>query len=183
MAVFEKLNIGIAGACGRGASFKGACEAVEELRIHAVCDVNTSELENARERLGASESYTDFESMIEQSELDAVILGTPMPYHVPQAVIALKANLHVLSEVPAGISLKECRELVAACRTSRSIYAMAENYIYTRPNIPINGNANVEVSTMIDFPYGRHLPGIKDWETEQVILDGAKERDECFDLK
>jgi predicted dehydrogenase len=162
LAVFEKLNIGIVGACGRGASFKGACAAVEGLRIHAVCDINTSELENARERLGASESYTDFESMIEQSELDAVILGTPMPYHVPQAVIALKENLHVLSEVPAGISLKECRELVAACRASRGIYAMAENYIYTRPNIMVREIAGQGLFGKIYYGEGEYLHELKE---------------------
>jgi len=129
-----KLNIGIAGACGRGASFKAACDALESVRIHAVCDVNRDGLDAAAERLGAAEKYTDYETMLEKSDLDAVIIGTPMQFHVPQAISALERNLHVLSEVPAGVSIEECKLLVQAAKASRGVYMMAENYTYTRSN-------------------------------------------------
>ena len=36
----EKLHLGIAGAGGRGASFKSAFDAICAVRIHAVCDVD-----------------------------------------------------------------------------------------------------------------------------------------------
>jgi len=32
------LNLGIVGACGRGASFKAACDALGHVVAHAVCD-------------------------------------------------------------------------------------------------------------------------------------------------
>ncbi|MHB0859223.1 MAG: Gfo/Idh/MocA family protein, partial [Anaerolineae bacterium] len=134
-SVLQKLNVGIVGAAGRGGSFKGVFEAVPSARIHAVCDTNAEALEQAATRLGATEAYTDYETMLARSELDVVLLGTPMPLHVPQAIAALSQGLHVLSEVPAGISLDECRDLVASAKGSRGIYAMAENYIYTRPNM------------------------------------------------
>ena len=48
-----------------------------------------SGLHEAALRLGASEEYTDYETMLERSDLDAVIIGTPMPLHVPQSIAAL----------------------------------------------------------------------------------------------
>lgn len=131
------LHLGIVGACGRGASFKAACDALPQVAIHAVCDTHAEELTAARERLGAREQYTNYGEMLEKSELDAVIIGTPMHCHVPQAVAALEKNLHVLSEVTAGVSLEECRQLVAACKASRGIYMMAENYTYMQPNVMV----------------------------------------------
>jgi predicted dehydrogenase len=128
------LNLGIVGACGRGASFKAACDALGQVAIHAVCDTNADELTAARDRLGAREQYTDYATMLEQSALDAVIIGTPMHLHVPQAIAALERGLHVLSEVTAGVSVEECRRLVLAAKASRGIYMMAENYTYMRPN-------------------------------------------------
>ena len=130
----NNLNLGIVGACGRGASFKSACDTLGQVAIHAVCDTNEEELTVARERLGAREQYTDYIEMLEKSALDAVIIGTPMHCHVPQAVAALERNLHVLSEVTAGVSVEECRKLVAACQGSKGLYMMAENYTYLRPN-------------------------------------------------
>ncbi len=129
-----KLHLGIVGACGRGASFKAACDALGEVAVHAVCDINQQELEAARERLGAQEAYSDYETMLEKADLDAVIIGTPMHMHVPQAIAALERNLHVLSEVTAGVSVEECRQLVLATKASRGIYMMAENYTYMKPN-------------------------------------------------
>jgi len=134
MGVLEKLNTGIVGACGRGASFKAACADAGCVRIHAVCDINRDGLGQAAAALGASEKYADYEEMLARSKLDAVIVGTPMPLHAPQAILALSQGLSVLSEVTAAVSLDECRRLVAACKTSRGVYMMAENYTYMKPN-------------------------------------------------
>ncbi len=133
MPASESVSLGIVGACGRGASFKAACDEHSAVHIRAVCDTNTAGLHEAAERLGAEEEYSDYETMLEKSDIDAVIIGTPMPFHVPQSISALEQGLHVLSEVPAGVSLDECRRLVLACRKSSGVYMMAENYIYAKP--------------------------------------------------
>jgi len=133
MNKLESFNLGIAGACGRGGSFKLACDALG-VNILAVCDINTEALDAAAQRLGASERYSDYDEMLAESGIDAVIIGTPMHLHVPQAIAALKQNLHVLSEVPAGVSVEECEELVQASNASRGVYMMAENYTYHQPN-------------------------------------------------
>ena len=130
----SRLQVGIVGACGRGASFRAACDAVEGVDITAVCDINESELSLARAQLCATEQYTDYEEMLERSELQAVIIGTPMHLHVPQSVAALERDIHVLCEVTAGVSVEECKELVRASNASKGSYMMAENYTYTRPN-------------------------------------------------
>jgi len=133
----EMLHFGIVGACGRGASFKLACDAMDNVKIHAVCDVKADELQAAMERLGAEEQYAEYEEMIAKADLDAVIIGTPMHFHVPQAVAALQKGLHVLSEVPAGVTVEECRRLVQACKESSGVYMMAENYTYIRSNVMV----------------------------------------------
>ena len=104
-------------------------------KIHAVCDVREEELDGAAERLGAREKYTDYETMLHNSELDAVVIGTPMPFHAPQAIMALSQNIHVLSEVTAAVSVPECEDLVRAATSSQAIYMMAENYTYMKPNV------------------------------------------------
>ena len=129
----ESVKVGIVGACGRGASFKTACDALG-VRVRAVCDTNVERLPEAKARLGAEEMYADYNEMLSRCDLDAVILGTPMPCHAPQAIAALERGLHVLSEVPAAVSVEECRRLVEAATRSVGVYMMAENYIYTRPN-------------------------------------------------
>ena len=134
MNKLERFNIGIVGACGRGSSFKSACDAMHNVGILAVCDRNEDGLSEAAENLGATEKYTDYDAMLGNSNLDAVIVATPMHFHAPQAIQALQAGLHVLSEVTAAVSLEECHALVAAANASHGVYMMAENYTYTQSN-------------------------------------------------
>ena len=161
MAALQQLNLGIVGACGRGKSFKTACDALDVVRIHAVCDVNAEQLGAARENLGADEAYDDYATMLEQSELDAVIIGTPMHLHVPQVVAALERNLHVLSEVPAGVSIDECRDLVAACKASDATYMMAENYTYVRPCVMVREIAKAGLFGTPYYAVGEYLHELK----------------------
>lgn len=135
MAGVSRLHVGIVGACGRGGSFAANLRLLPDLHVHAVCDTAADRLAEAAQRFGAAEAYADYHDMLARSDLDAVIIGTPMPLHAPQAIAALQRNLHVLSEVPAAVSVEECRALVQACSRSRGIYMMAENYIYTKPNL------------------------------------------------
>jgi predicted dehydrogenase len=75
----SRIHLGIVGACGRGGSFKRATDALPTVRVQAVCDTNTADLHDAALRLGAVEEYSDYDTMLERSDLDAVIIGTPMP--------------------------------------------------------------------------------------------------------
>lgn len=134
MNTTEPIKLGIVGAAGRGGYFKNTCDAIDRVTIHAICDTNEKGLATAREALGAKEAYLDYEEMLDRSDLDAVLVGTPMQFHVPQSIAALKRGIHVLSEVPAGVSVAECRDLVQACKASKAIYMIAENYVYMRPN-------------------------------------------------
>ncbi|MFP4029117.1 MAG: Gfo/Idh/MocA family protein [Candidatus Brocadiia bacterium] len=139
--IADALNVGIVGAAGRGASFRAALETSREATIHAVCDVNEEALDEAMDRLGANEKYTDYGEMLDSSDVDAVVIGTPMQFHAPQAIAALKKNIHVLSEVTAGVSIEECRELTETAAGSEAVYMMAENYTYTRANVLVRSLA------------------------------------------
>ncbi len=130
----SQLKLGIVGAGGRGGYFKSTCDVIDEICIHAVCDTNEEGLATCKDALGAKEAYLDYEEMLDKAGLDAVLVGTPMQFHVPQSIAALQRGIHVLSEVPAGVSVEECKRLVEACKSSKAVYMMAENYIYLKPN-------------------------------------------------
>ncbi len=161
MKLNEQLNLGIVGACGRGASFKAACDASEVIRLHAVCDINAEHIDAAAERLGAAEKYTDFETMLAKSELDAVIIGTPMHIHARQTIQALENGLHVLCEVPATVSIDEAKAVVAATKASRAIYMMAENYVYTRASTTVREIADRGLFGTPYFGEGEYLHELK----------------------
>lgn len=161
MSVMNKLNVGVVGAAGRGASFLSALKA-NGARIHAVCDVQQDKLERCVQTLEAAESYSDYQQMLEKSDLDAVVIGTPMHWHVPQSIAALERSLHVLCEVPAGVSLDECRTLVAAAKKSQAVYMMAENYTYMKPNVLIRELVRQGLFGEVYYAEGEYLHELKE---------------------
>ena len=156
----EPLHFGIVGAGGRGGSFRSAIEA-GNARIHAVCDIAPDWLAKAAADLGATQTYNDYEQMLDRAGIDAVVIGTPMHLHVPQAVAALERNIHVLCEVTAGVSVQECRRLVAACKKSSATYMMAENYCYTKPNTLVRELARLGLFGTPYYAEGEYLHELK----------------------
>jgi predicted dehydrogenase len=162
MGILEKLNVGVVGAASRGGSFKTALEAHPQTRIHAVCDTRQELLEETRQRLGADEAYNDYTEMLEHSQVDAVIIGSPMQFHAPQAIAALQRNIHVLCEVTAGVSVDECRALVTAAAQSKGVYMMAENYTYIKPNVLIRELVQRGLFGEIYYAEGEYLHELKE---------------------
>jgi predicted dehydrogenase len=162
MGVLNQLNVGVVGAAGRGASFRAAFDAHPVTRIHAVCDVNAEALGETAQRLGASETYIDYGEMLERSDVDAVVIGTPMQFHAPQAIAALDRGIHVLSEVTAAISLDECEALVAAASRSRAVYMMAENYTYIKSNVLVKELVRQGLFGQVYYAEGEYLHELKE---------------------
>ncbi len=161
MSVLESLNIGIVGAAQRGGGIFRAGGVLDSVRVHAVCDIAPDGLYAAKAELGAAEAYRDYERMLDRSDLDAVVIGTPMPLHVSQAIAALERHVHVLSEVPAGVSVDECRDLVRAWSRSRGTYMMAENYIYTRQNQVVKQIAKEGLFGALYYAEGEYIHELK----------------------
>ena len=157
----EQLNIGIVGAVGRGKSFQAAFDSHPLTRIHAVCDVNKEALPEAVERLGASESYTDYDEMLEKSDVDAVVIGTPMPFHAAMAIKALEKGVHAMSEVTAAVSIEECRDLVGAATSSDAVYMMAENYTYRKPCVLVKALSERGLFGDVYYAEGEYLHELK----------------------
>jgi predicted dehydrogenase len=75
--------------------------------------------------------FLTYEDMIRSDpKLDAVIVGTPIPEHAPQAVLALDAGIHVMSEVTASNTVEGCTSIVEAAQRSDATYMIAENSAY-----------------------------------------------------
>ena len=130
----DKIRVGVIGAAGRGSGFIPTLLAHPATEVTALCDIRREEVECHAAELGVEQVFTDAGEMLDSGGVDAIVVGSPMPWHVPQSIAALERDIHVLSEVTAGVSVEECRDLTRAARCSKAVYMMAENYVYTKPN-------------------------------------------------
>ena len=153
------LKVGIAGA--RGLSTIKGFQAIPGVTVKALCDLDEALLENQSKKNNIPRTYRVFEDMLE-SDIDAVVIATPMQCHVPQTLAALEAGKHILSEVTAGVTMDELWWLTEAVEKSNKVYMMAENYCYIPENQIILNMVKQGLFGDIYFGEGEYIHDIKD---------------------
>lgn len=118
----KRLQIGVlgAGAIAQAAHFE-SCAKARNADLAAICDV----ADDLRERMavthGVSKTYSDYDRMLGDPDIDAVIIATNDAFHVPASIRALEAGKHVLCEKPVAVSVEEAEELrQAVARTGKT---------------------------------------------------------------
>ena len=153
----EQLRFGIVGAAGRPTAFLEAFRQSGKAVLAAACDLNAEALENTLNGIPGVERYTDYDEMLEKARLDAVIVGTPMQLHVGQSIKALEKNIHVYSEVTAGVSVEECKALLQAAKGSQAQYMLGENCNYMKPYMVIREMVRAGCFGEVYYAEGEYL--------------------------
>lgn len=152
------LKVGIAGA--RGLSTIMGFSSMENVEVKALCDLNEDVLMKASKEFNIPKTYRVFEDMLE-TDIDAVVIATPMQCHVPQAIAALEAGKHVLSEVTAGVTMDELWWLIEWVEKYKKVYMMAENYCYIPENQIIKNMVDKGLFGEVYFGEGEYIHNIK----------------------
>jgi predicted dehydrogenase len=79
--------------------------------IVAVCGRTPNRAREVAAQYGIPDWYDDYERMLAESDVDAVINLTPIQTHVDTTLAALRAGKHVYSEKPLATSLAEARRI------------------------------------------------------------------------
>ncbi len=106
------LRVGILG-CGPIAQF-AHFESAQKSRnadLYAVCDADRELADHFGRFYDAKKIYYDYDEMLADSEVEAVVIATSDAFHVPAALRAIDAGKHVLCEKPIGIVIEEVETL------------------------------------------------------------------------
>lgn len=116
----------------RGSAYGNLLYRHPRFDIVALCDISEQSLAKHQKDFGLQDSqcFTNYEEFISSGLFEAVIIGTPIPFHAEQAEIALDAGLHVMSEVTASNTIDGCARIIKAVKRSGKIYMLAENTIF-----------------------------------------------------
>lgn len=126
----NKLKVGVVGV-SRGGTYYRIFGRGPRTEVTSICDINQNNLERAAKIMGLKDSqlYENYDDFL-NSDIDIVVIGTPIPLHAEQVVKALGMNKHVLSEVTAAHTIEGCEAIFNAAKKSKGKYMLAENYIY-----------------------------------------------------
>lgn len=84
------------------------------IELAAIADLDRDVLARHSKKYGA-QGYTDFVTMLNEGNLDAVAVATPDHLHAPVIREAVKRGLHVISQKPLDVNSARTRELIELC--------------------------------------------------------------------
>jgi predicted dehydrogenase len=116
------LRVGVLG-CGpiaQAAHFE-ACTKARNADLYAICDVADDLCDRMAATHAPTRSFGDYNAMLADPEVEAVVIATSDAFHVPAALLALQAGKHVLCEKPLATGIDEAESLRAAVKSSGKV--------------------------------------------------------------
>ena len=106
------LNIAVIGCGYWGPNLVRNFYSLEGCRVKYVCDVQEDRLAHLKRLYPDIETVTDFNYVIDDPEVDAVTIATPVGLHYELAKKSLEAGKHTFIEKPMAATVAECKELI-----------------------------------------------------------------------
>jgi predicted dehydrogenase len=127
------LRWGIIG-CGDVAERKGgpALYGVTDSELVAVMRRDAAKAADFARRHDAKRWYQRVEDLVNDPEVNAVYVATPVYLHRAHTIQAAQAGKHVLCEKPMAMDVQECQDMVDVCRENR-VKLMVAYYRRTYP--------------------------------------------------
>ena len=105
------IKIGVIGAGAFGARHAQAIADVSGARVVAASRRNEVALAAFVERFGGK-GYADYQNLLNDDEVDAVVIVTPHHAHTEIVEVAARAGKHILLEKPMAPTLEECDRII-----------------------------------------------------------------------
>ena len=110
----RELNIGVVGLGYWGPNLLRALVETSGAQVRSVCDLDADRLAIFSRRYPGLIATTCFEDLLNDPELDALVLASPIHTHYALARQSLEAGKHTFVEKPLAVSTEEARALIAA---------------------------------------------------------------------
>jgi len=84
----------------------------------AVMDVDEDKLKEVSQKYQVR-AYSTEEELLNDKEIEAVYIATPVYLHAQQTILAARAGKHVLCEKALALTIKDCQNMINVCRKNK----------------------------------------------------------------
>ena len=125
----KTINIGVIGTGVRGGGLMSMINGIDNLNVIAGCDVLPFRLNKGLARSNSNPiGYSDYQKLLDNKDIDAVIVATPFNTHSKIAIDALDAGKHVFCEKTLAKGYDGIRNLVNKANQSKNIFQTGHQY-------------------------------------------------------
>ena len=109
-------------------------DCARDAEIVAICDIDPVKCKKYSELYNGIPSFTDFQTMLDNTKADIVDICTPHYLHSPMSIRALSLGRHVLVEKPMSLTVSDAISMIVeANKNGRRLMVVKQN----RYNIPV----------------------------------------------
>jgi len=105
-----------------------AMQQTPDARIVAVASRNDERAKLSATRFGIERAYHDYQTLINDSDVDAVYIALPNHLHRMWTMRAAEAGKHILCEKPLAVNAAECDDMLTACQRANVLLMEAVMY-------------------------------------------------------
>ncbi len=111
----KKVNLGIIGLGSIGSLHLNNCLKLSNANLVAVSDVSKKALAAAKVA-GVKKTYADYEQLLADEEIDAVVIALPNHFHLQCASKAADKKKHIFLEKPIARDVAEAKEILSVAQ-------------------------------------------------------------------
>jgi len=127
----SKVKVAVVGCGYWGQNLIRNFSELPDVEVAAVCDFNLNALARTKRRFPTVELAQDFQQIVADSRIHAIVLATPVSTHYPFACQALRAGKHVLVEKPLATSTTQVLDLMELAEKHNRVLMVDHTFLYT----------------------------------------------------
>ncbi len=125
------IRVGVVGYGYWGPNLARAASETEGLLVEMIADFSPKARERAAQRHPAARLVPDWETLVADPAVDAVLIATPVSTHFDIAMAALRAGKHVLVEKPMAETPLKATRLVEEAQRRSLVLMVDHTFVYT----------------------------------------------------
>jgi predicted dehydrogenase len=127
----KPIKVGVVGCGYWGPNLIRNFRSLQDCTLKVMCDLNEERLAHLKTLYPEVKGETNFDNLINNSGLDAIVIATTLKSHYAMAKASLTAGKHTFIEKPMAASLEECQELVDIAQKNGLILMIGHTFLYS----------------------------------------------------
>lgn len=126
----EKCRLGVIGPGSRGRFLMSFLVQNPKVDIVALCDIYQPSIDEALKLAPKAKVYGDYREPLENNNIDAILVATPLSSHCKIVMDAFDAGKHVFCEKTIGFTMEECFRMYNKHRSTGKIFFTGQQRLF-----------------------------------------------------
>jgi predicted dehydrogenase len=118
------IKAAVIGASFAKAAYLPALKTIDDVEIVAISSARLQSAQDTAKAFEVPNAYDNWETMLDQHDVDFVGIATPTIYHAPMTIKALERGAHVLCEKPMAMNADESRQMLEKAESLNRVHVI-----------------------------------------------------------